>query len=159
MPKLKNNLAHMAGQSVNVNGKQYAIEADGTVEIFEQDVVDKLLQNRAAWSLVGPERKVIAKESLTPVVVRNPVVEEKKEEAKPKPKQEPKQEAKEEAKEEAKQVENEESTENEWPDPSPSMSIIYLRQMADAYPEVKYTIKTSKADLIEKIKKAMYSEE
>lgn len=161
MAKLKNNLPHMAGQSVNVNGTRIQIDSDGIVEISDPLIVDRLLQNKAAWSLVASEEKAATKpkveapkrveavkveapkkvEITTPpkVIVREPIVEEKKEESK---------------KEKLDQV-----TEDgwaDWPDPTPSMSIGYLRQMADAYPSVNYTIKTSKAELIKRIMTAMY---
>lgn len=46
----------------------------------------------------------------------------------------------------------------EWPEPNASMSIQYLRQMADAY-EVKYQKKTTAEQLCKMIIKAMYGDE
>lgn len=160
MAKLKNNLPHMAGQSVNVNGTRIQIDSDGIVEISDPLIVDRLLQNKAAWSLVASEEKAATKPKVskkveapkkvdtpkkveipTPpkTIVREPIVEEKKEEPK---------------KEKLDQVVEDGWV--DWPDPTPSMSINYLRQMADAYPSVNYTIKTSKAELIKRIMTAMY---
>lgn len=147
MAKLRNKLPHMAGQSVNVDGQRFQIDADGFAEIEDKSAVDKLLQNKAAWSLEVSETKVeptkTEEPKVTPPVVRKPVVEKEKAEIK----------------ETKKPVAVPDDSADEWPDPTPSMSISYLRQMANAYPSVNYTIKTSKAELIKRINAAMYDEE
>jgi hypothetical protein len=165
MAKLKNSLPHMAGQSVNVNGTRFQIDANGLVEIDDPLVVDRLLQNKAAWSLVSEkptvvkaevakvkvEKKVETQKVDTPkkvetptpakAIVREPIVEAEKE--------------KETVKEEKPTSELVDDGWVDWPDPNPTMSISYLRQMADAY-RVDYTIKMSKAELIKRIHAAMY---
>ena len=145
MARLKNKLPHMAGQSVKVNGVAYQLDSQGVVDIPDQGAVDKLLSNTAAWVLASSKPKVKPKKTAAPTpakkVVRKPVVEEEK----TKPKKEEKQAA----------VEIDDG-ENDWPDPTPAMSIAYLRQMADAYPSVNYTIKTPKGELIKRIRQAMY---
>jgi len=157
MTTLRNKLPHMAGQSVTVNGQRYQIDSTGIAEIDDPLAVDKLVQNREAWSLVttetpkkaektqkseAPKAVEIPKkvEAPTPAktIVREPIVEKEKTESKEK---------------------TDATTEDgwvDWPDPDPTMSIGYLRQMADAYPSVNYTIKTPKSELIKRIYAAMY---
>lgn len=127
MTKLKNNLPHMAGQSVKVNGETYQIDASGIAEISDAAAVVKLLQNKSAWSLVAAEKKAKPKESITPPppkkVVRKPIQKEEKEEEKEK---------------------------TAWPEPSVSMSLSYLRQMAVAM-GIMHASKAPKGELVKLI--------
>lgn len=154
MSKLRNKLPHMIGQSVNVDGQRFQIDENGFTVIADQNVVNKLLQNKTAWALVPPEVRVAPKEIKKPeepkVVTPSKIEEPKVVTRKPVVKKE---------KVEKKEKTVKDDSEYEWPDPTPSMSIAYLREMANAYPSVNYTIKTSKVELIKRINEAMYDYE
>lgn len=134
---LKNNFQHNAGSMIQVDGTEYAIGADGIARNISQAHAAKLLQNKTAWALVAPVRTPLAEGKLSD---NAPKVEPKKEEIKAVV---------------AEPAKVESSKEDEWPDPKESMELDYLRQMATAY-DVPYAAKTSKKDLVKKIKAAMY---
>jgi len=128
--KLRTVLSHKFGTSVKVDGQKYDIDDEGFLEVEDTKHALKLLQNNT-WQRA---------------VERTP--SKAKSQAKDKPKDEPKDKPKEKPKEE-------EENGADYPDPSMSLTLPKLREMADAY-EVPYTSKTKKAELVELLNEAMY---
>ena len=146
MPDLQNTLAHAANTTVTVNGTKYEIDGSGVARDVDPDDAKRLLKG-TAWRV--PRTPVAGKsgksgkpakkdpepvkaEKPPAVLVPDPVPETEEPEAPEEP-----------------------EPESEWPDPTESMTPVYLREMADAY-EVKYTSRTTKKSLVKLIKKAMY---
>jgi len=157
MATLKNCLPHMAGQTVKVNGAVYQIDEAGLVNIDDKSAVDKLLQNKAAWSRVAMQIQVTPAKTEQPKPVETSV---EKPASKPVRKPVAKKVVVEPVKKTKKQKEQPAGVDNggvDWPDPTPSMAIGYLRQMAEAY-DVPFTGKTPKSELVKLIHAAMYDE-
>jgi hypothetical protein len=147
---LINKHAHMKGKSIKVNGNRYEIDDDLIADVIPVDA--KKLLRGDAWRIAGGRpsnsKKKEVKSEVKPVEsMPEPVTEEKEmlvEEVVIQPIEE-------------KSAEDEEKQIEEWPDPTMTMSMTYLRKMADAY-DVEVPKKIKKADLIELINSIMYEE-
>lgn len=157
MAILKNNLPHMAGQVVNVNGKKYEIDDKGLARIDDEQAVNKLLQNRAAWSRVVKEVQVIPAKTEKPKPEKKPVEKPVEKPVRKPMAKEVKVETVKPKKQKKEQPAGVDNGGADWPDPTPSMAIGYLRQMAEAY-SVKFAPKTPKSELVQLIHAAMYDE-
>lgn len=173
---LENLLPHKRNTRVLVNGTVYEIDKDGVCRDVAAEHAEKLLQNVDTWQKYDP--KAAAQRATARVERAKAAGGVKLLGADGKPVQRPEDATKPvmNAEKKAKEADNTAAMEQaveaaeksktkgdppvpegdaEWPDPEESMSMEYLKLMADAY-EVSYASNIGKKTLIARIKDAMY---
>ncbi len=171
---LENLLPHKRNTKVLVDGTVYEIEKDGVCRDVAEEHAAKLLQNVDTWQEYDPEK---AAQRVAARVERakaaggvkllgadgNPV-QHLEDAMKPVADAEQKVKKSQKADDIAAVKQAVEVVEGdplvpedgeEWPDPDESMSIEYLKLMADAY-EISYATNIGKKTLIARVKDAMY---
>lgn len=132
--KLQSKLSHMVNTTVRVDGTVYDVDGDGVVLVDNKGHAEKLLANEAGWRHYVERKRVSG--------VRRSQSPETPPETPPEvPSKEP----------------ESEDTEEDLPDPSMSMNLAELQELADKY-ELEYTPKTTKRQLVDAIMEAMYGE-
>lgn len=156
---VQNSLAHMRGQFISIEGKDYKCDEQGIIRGMPEADAKKLVERRNSPWRYYTERKPVAKAPgpvapVAPVASPSPLippvehvpevpkVPEVKVEAKPEVP----------APSEAEKIP---APGEDWPDPDEKMSLGYLQKMAQAY-NVKFNKTMSKAVLTKKIMAAMY---
>lgn len=140
--KLQSLLPHMLNNSVRVDGVTYRTDSNGVTTVNDEKHIQKLLSNSAAWRPYVERVPVSASGKPTKPVAKPAPVAELAKVIKPEPVSEP---------------EPELEDREEYPDPTMSMTLARLQEIAGAY-EVPYTSKTTKRELVDAIMVAMYGE-
>ena len=152
---VQNMLPHMRNESISVDGHVYKCDENGIVrEMPEQDARTLVERRSSAWRYYTERKPVVAVPATmaTPAPQVEPV-------SPPPPPEAPFQEEPEDPElGKGETMGNGEKVPGpgaEWPEPVESMSLDYLRLMADAY-QVKWQKNTPKLSLIKKIAAEMF---
>jgi hypothetical protein len=149
---VQNMLAHMRGQWISIDGHDYKLDDLGIVRgVPEEDAKQLLQRKNTAWRRL-PERTPVAEQAVTAPAPLPEPIPEKAVEPLPVPEPVPSEPP---AVSDPAVLEKVPGPDEDWPDPTPEMSLEFLQQMAGAY-RVKFNKNTTKAVLIKKITQAMF---
>lgn len=146
---LQNQLLHMRGKAIKVNGNTYELDDQGVARGVASEDAARLLKNKDAW-----KRYV---ERTPPVPPKADLTKTAKPPA-PKPVEQPPPPPPPPVGDPPGDPGMEEAGGEEWPDPTEEMELDFLREMAKAY-DVKFAPRTGKKRLVADIMAAMYPPE
>lgn len=154
---VRNVLPHMKGSSVNIDGREYKLDAEGVIRGVSDDDAKQLLGYRGTpWRVLTARTPVAATKPEIPASPPPPPLPS----APPQPTipdlpEKPVVQSSDAGEGVAAVEERIPGPGEEWPDPHEDMSVEYLRKMADAY-RVKYSKNTSKKELVKRLAATMY---